>query len=84
MTVGPRRALAARRVRVRDVRLHRPAGAVDRVKLRYRQEPIPCRALPRGADGLELELGREARAVAPGQTACLMRGDAVLGAGTIS
>ena len=84
VTVGPRSALAARRVQVRDVCLHRPAGAVDQVKLRYRQEPIPCRAVPRDHGELELELGREARAVAPGQTACLMRGDAVLGAGTIS
>ena len=84
VTVGPREALATRRLRVRDVCLHRAAVAVDHVRLRYRQEPIPCRALPRGSDGLELELEREARAVAPGQTACLLRGDAVLGAGTIT
>jgi tRNA-specific 2-thiouridylase len=84
VSVGPGHALATRRVRVRDVRLHRPAALVDRVKLRYRQRPIACRAHPDAEDRLELELGQEARAVAPGQTACLMRGDAVLGAGVIT
>ena len=81
---GRRRALATRRVSVRDVRLHRPADLVDRVKLRYRQQPIACRAVPEAGHGLELELAREAHAVAPGQTACLMRGEAVLGAGVIA
>ena len=83
VTVGPRRALATRRVSLRDVRLHRPPGLVDRVKLRYRQRPIPCRAVPRSGGELELELDGEAHGVAPGQTACLMRGEAVLGAGVI-
>src|ERR671933_1988598 len=36
VTVGPRAALATRTVRLRGVRLHGDAAAVDRVKLRYR------------------------------------------------
>jgi tRNA-specific 2-thiouridylase len=84
VTVGPRRALATRRVRVHQARLHRPAAVVDRVKLRYRQDPIPCRAVEGGDGRLELQLERDAHAVAPGQTACLMRGEAVVGAGVIA
>ena len=87
VTVGPRSALAATRVTLGDAVLHRPAAQVDHVKLRYRSAPLPARV--RGADGaghharLALELGREADAVAPGQTACLMRGDVVVGSATI-
>ena len=84
VSVGPRRALATRRVSVHDVRLHRPADLVDRVKLRYRQQPIPCRAVPEAGRRLKLELAQETHGVAPGQTACLMRGEAVLGAGVIA
>jgi tRNA-uridine 2-sulfurtransferase len=84
VAVGPRRSLATRRVSVGDVRLHRPPALVDRVKLRYRQQPIPCRAVRDGVDRLELRLGQEAHAVAPGQTACLMRGETVVGVGVIA
>ncbi len=85
--VGPRAALATRRVALRLARLDRAGGAVDRVKLRYRSEPVPCRLAggpPAGDhDRLELRLERPVEAVAPGQTACLMRGDAVVGWATI-
>jgi tRNA-uridine 2-sulfurtransferase len=84
VAVGPRRSLSTRRVSVRAAQLHRPAGVVDAVKLRYRQEPIPCRAVPTGDDRVELELEHDAVGVAPGQTACLLRGDAVVGAGVIA
>jgi tRNA-specific 2-thiouridylase len=82
VTVGPREALAATRVRLEDTRLHRSARSVDSVRLRYRAAPIPCRLLERPG-GFELELERPATAVAPGQLACLMRGDRVVGEGTI-
>jgi tRNA-uridine 2-sulfurtransferase len=84
VTVGPRAALATRSVRLADARLHRPAEAVERVRLRYHARPLPCRAR-RHADGaLELELAEPAEAVAPGQLACLMRDDCVVGEGTIA
>ena len=51
-------------------------------RLRYRSEPLPCRAVERDG-GVELELERPARAVAPGQVACLLDGDLVVGCGTI-
>jgi tRNA U34 2-thiouridine synthase MnmA/TrmU len=49
---------------------------------------VPCR-IDGGAgagrhDALELELGEPFAAVAPGQTACLLAGDVVLGHGTIA
>jgi tRNA-specific 2-thiouridylase len=79
VVVGARSELAARSVRLRDVALHRDAGQVDAVKLRYRQSPLPC-----AMTGLrELKLREAAHAVAPGQTACLLGGDLVLGAATI-
>jgi tRNA-specific 2-thiouridylase len=84
VTVGSRAALERRRVSVRAARLHRPARVVDAVKLRYRQRPIPCRVTVDDGDRLELELGRDAVGVAPGQTACLLRGDAVVGAALIA
>jgi tRNA-specific 2-thiouridylase len=84
VTVGPRAALATRHVVLEDVRLHRPAAAVRQVRLRYHAPPLPCRALP-GADGsLELDLAEAADAAAPGQLACLMRDDCVVGEGTIA
>jgi tRNA-specific 2-thiouridylase len=82
VTVGPREALLATRVPLEDVRLHRGPDAVDAVKLRYRSTPIQCRVRENGGR-LELELESAATAVAPGQLACLMRGDCVVGEGTI-
>jgi tRNA-uridine 2-sulfurtransferase len=84
VTVGPREALATTTVRLESARLHRPADQVRQVRLRYHAEPIPCRAGGHGGGGLTLELERPAHAVAPGQLACLMRDDCVVGEGTIA
>jgi tRNA-uridine 2-sulfurtransferase len=83
VTVGPREALRTGRVRLEDARLHRAAEEVDAVRLRYRSAPIPCRVLGNG-ESLDLELELPATAAAPGQLACLMRGDCVVGQGTIT
>jgi tRNA-specific 2-thiouridylase len=84
VTVGPRAALATTRVRLEDARLHRPADQVREVRLRYHARPLPCRALPGAGGTMELELGEPAEAAAPGQLACLMRDDCVVGEGTIA
>jgi tRNA-specific 2-thiouridylase len=86
VVVGPREALAARTVVLHDVFLNRDGRRVDSVKLRYRSEPLPCRvtAPAGGHAALEVALGENALGVAPGQTACLMDGDLVLGHGTIA
>jgi tRNA-uridine 2-sulfurtransferase len=87
VVVGTREELATSRVMIRDATLHRPGGRVDRVKLRYRSKPLAC-ALPAVAPGrhrsLEVELAEPAAGVAPGQTACLMDGELVIGQGTIA
>jgi tRNA-uridine 2-sulfurtransferase len=88
VVVGPRAALATRSVALRGARLHRDGTEVDRVKLRYRSRPVPCRL--NGAPGagthrqLHLELGEDVDGAAPGQTACLLSGDVVVGWATIA
>jgi tRNA-specific 2-thiouridylase len=88
VTVGPRRALEADRVRVRGAQLRREGTRVDRVKLRYRSRPLPARVLGDAAAGahrgLEVSLAEPVDGSAPGQLACLMDGDLVVGWGTIA
>jgi tRNA-specific 2-thiouridylase len=82
VVVGAREELRVRQVALEDATLHRPASDVQSVRLRYHAEPIPCRAWKRGGEVI-VELERDALAVAPGQLACLMRQDHVVGEGTI-
>ncbi|HEY0633626.1 MAG TPA: tRNA 2-thiouridine(34) synthase MnmA [Thermoleophilaceae bacterium] len=88
VVVGPKQALATTEVSVAGVTLWRDAAEVDRVKLRYRSGATACRieGEPRAGRhrALTLELDEPALGVAPGQTACLMRGDAVIGFATIA
>jgi len=88
VTVGPRGALRADHVRVRGARLRREGARVDRVKLRYRAKPLPARVLGDAAAGshrgLEVSLAESVDGAAPGQLACLMDGDLVVGWGTIA
>ncbi|HKG03593.1 MAG TPA: tRNA 2-thiouridine(34) synthase MnmA [Conexibacter sp.] len=87
---GTRDELATTRVCVRGVRLYRDGARVDRVKLRYRTTPLPARLA--GADelaagmhrSLEIELGEPVDGAAPGQMACLMDGETIVGWGTIA
>jgi tRNA-uridine 2-sulfurtransferase len=78
VTVGARADLATRTVRVRGLRLHRDAGEVDAVKLRYRSAAVPC-----ALRGETIDLREPVHGVAPGQIACLLRGDVVVGCATI-
>ncbi len=87
VVVGERQRLAASSVRVRAATLHRPGGRVDRVRLRYHAPALACRVgavEPGDHDELELELAEPAYGVAPGQTACLLDGDLVVGTATIA
>ncbi|HEX2104077.1 MAG TPA: tRNA methyl transferase PRC-barrel domain-containing protein [Solirubrobacteraceae bacterium] len=79
VTVGAREDLATRTVRVRGLRLHRDPGEVDAVKLRYRSPAVPC-ALDRSG---RIDLAEPVHGVAPGQIACFLRGDVVVGCATI-
>lgn len=85
VVVGPREALATMRVVVRDAVLRRDGGRVDRVKLRYRSRALACSVEAGDRDGeLTLRLAEPVSGVAPGQTASLMDGEAVVGHGTIA
>jgi tRNA-specific 2-thiouridylase len=87
VTVGHRDELATTTVRLRGARLHRESGRTDRVKLRYHARSIPCRVSAAGAGEhaeLELDLDEPAHGVAPGQTACLLDGDLIVGRATIA
>ncbi len=87
VVVGPRAELSAERVVVRGARLHRDGARVDRVKLRYRSEPLAARLRDEAPAGrhpsLTVELDEPVLGTAPGQLACLMDGELVVGWGTI-
>jgi tRNA-specific 2-thiouridylase len=88
VVVGPRVALATTRVEIEDARLHREGARVDGVRLRYHARPVPCRVPgppgPGAQARLTLELAVPVDGAAPGQTACLMEDDRVIGAGTVA
>jgi tRNA-specific 2-thiouridylase len=88
VTVGPREALATTEVSVAGAILYRDGEEVDRVKLRYRSRPVGCRIDAQAPAGrhrrLRIELDDPVLGVAPGQTACLMRGHSVIGFATIA
>jgi tRNA-uridine 2-sulfurtransferase len=87
---GTRAELETTRVRVRGARLHREGARVDRVKLRYRTTPVPARLAGAGAlaagshRSLEIELAEPVDGAAPGQLACLLDGETIVGWGTIA
>jgi len=70
-------------VRLEEATMHRAAADVEIVRLRYHAEPLACRVHVQEDGTLELELDQSANGVAPGQLACLMREDRVVGEGTI-
>jgi tRNA-specific 2-thiouridylase len=82
---GTREQLATRQVRIRGTRLHRPAERVDGVRLRYHSPRRDCRLEVNG-DPSEavLALAEPVDGAAPGQVACLLDGDLVVGHGTIA
>jgi tRNA-specific 2-thiouridylase len=88
VTVGPRAALETRSVSLRGVRLRRPGARVTHAKLRYRSKPLRAHLpgdLPAGRHArVRLELGEPALGPAPGQLACLLDGELVVGWGTIA
>ena len=87
VVVGPRSALRSSRVALRGVRLRREGARVSRVKLRYRSAPLLGRVVENLDSGnhpvATIELQESVDSAAPGQLACLMDGDLVVGWGTI-
>jgi tRNA-specific 2-thiouridylase len=81
---GRREELATRRVRIRGATLHRGADRVNSVRLRYHSPERACRLeLDGDADEATVALAEPVDGAAPGQVACLMDGDLVVGHGTI-
>jgi tRNA-uridine 2-sulfurtransferase len=83
VVVGRREELATTRVALEDARLHRPAPVVQTVRLRYHSTPLACTVTADDKGRVVVELAEPAHAIAPGQLACLMNDDAVVGYGTI-
>jgi tRNA-specific 2-thiouridylase len=81
VVVGPREALARRRVRAAG-RLYLPVERAE-AKVRYRSPAVPA-TVSDTADGFELELDEAAYGIARGQAAVLYEGDAVVGCGTVT
>lgn len=88
VTVGPRGALLADAVTVREATLHRDGGCVDGVRVRAHGRRFACRVPGGLAPGrharVAIELEEPAERTAPGQIACLYAGDVVVGHGTIA
>jgi tRNA-uridine 2-sulfurtransferase len=88
VVVGRREDLRRTHVGVRAATLLRDGARVDRVKLRYRAAPLPGRLSAPPAAGrhrrLEVALDEPVTCAAPGQVACLMDGDLVVGHGVIA
>ena len=82
VVVAPLRRLGTRSVPLRDVVMHVERRRVD-AKLRYRS-PAVAAALEGDGSDRTLALERDLFAIAPGQTAALYDGDAVVGCGTIA
>ena len=88
VVVGRREDLRRTHVGVRAATLLRDGARVDRVKLRYRAAPLPGRLSAPPAAGrhrrLEVALDEPVTGAAPGQVACLMDGDLIVGHGVIA
>jgi tRNA-specific 2-thiouridylase len=81
---GFREELSTRRIRIREARLHRDADRVDGVRLRYHSPTRRCRVELDGEPSeAVLSFTEPVGRAAPGQVACLMDGDLVVGHGTI-
>ena len=84
VVAGSRDRLATCTIRLRGARLHRGAERVDGVKLRYHSPTRACRVEVGGDPGeAVVALAHPVDGPAPGQLACLLDGDLVVGHGTI-
>jgi tRNA-specific 2-thiouridylase len=88
VTVGPRDALLAAELPVRELTLHRHGECVDGVRVRSHGRRLQCR-LSHGLDAgrhasARIELAQPSERTAPGQIACLYAGELVVGYGTIA
>jgi tRNA-uridine 2-sulfurtransferase len=84
VVAGSREELATSRIRIRGTTLLRGADRVDGVRLRYHSPRRECRVEVNGHPNEAIvALSQPVDAVAPGQVACLLDGDLVVGHGMI-
>ena len=86
VVVGGPDELAGHRLRLEEVNwLAEPLEVGDscEVQIRYRARPVTARVQERGSDSIGLVLESPVRAITPGQSGVLYRGDRVLGGGVI-
>jgi tRNA-uridine 2-sulfurtransferase len=88
VTVGPREALLADEIAVREIVLHRCSTLVDGVRVRAHGRRMACRVAQRLDAGRHaragLQLAAAAERTAPGQIACLYAGELIVGHATIA
>ena len=86
VVVGPRRALGAAAILLRDVNwLTQATAPVDcAVKVRSMRPPVAARVVPQAGGAARVELGLPKEAVAPGQACVFYDGSRVLGGGWIA
>jgi tRNA-specific 2-thiouridylase len=87
VVVGPAEELAGHAVELGEVNwLSRPLEPGDRceVQIRYRSRAIPATVVDAGNERLMLALETPGRAITPGQSGVLYRGDRMLGGGVIA
>ncbi len=85
--VGPKEALLARRVTVRDMNWLSEIpqeGAQVEVRMRSAQEPVVARAMVSGKNGAVAELMEPYAGIAPGQACVMYQGTRVIGGGWIA
>jgi len=87
VTVGTHEELCQLEVAVKGVKLLQASSTVNRVKLRYRTRPLSCLVEGDLAEGeherVTVQLKDPVYGAAPGQVACLMQDDLVVGWGTL-
>jgi tRNA-specific 2-thiouridylase len=87
VVVGPRDALARRRVQAHEVNWLAPTpaeGTAVTVQVRHRGAHVPATVLRADDHGVEVALGQAVHGVAPGQSLVLYDGELVLGGGVIT
>lgn len=84
VTVGPRRELEVAAVVIEDIDLRRPAERVDAARLRHRAVAAPVASVEVDGGRATLRFSAPVEMVAPGQVACLLDGDRVVGCGTVA
>jgi len=84
--VGPKEELYRAELSAADLNWIMPAPEAEfstTCKIRYRQQPIPCRVIPLPDNRVEVHFSEREKSITPGQAVVFYDGDRVLGGGWI-